>query len=355
MSDSQYGILYKITTFGESHAKALGVIIDGIPANFPLDLEKVQRQLDRRRPGQSKVSTTRNEADQLQVLSGFFEGKTTGTPLTIIVENGDQHPNDYSNIQNFYRPNHGDFTYHQKYGFRDHRGGGRASGRETLARVIAGAVAQQFLDKLGIKITAFTKSIGNIVCKNYDAAQIDENSVRTADAKTAQEMVQLIEMIKKEDNSIGGTIECNIEGVPAGLGEPVFDKLDGELGKAMLSLGTVKGIEFGDGFLVSTRKGSENNDLHTAQGYLTNHGGGIEAGISNGNTIHFRLAIKPTPSIALVQKMVDTKGEEMDIQIRGRHDPCICPRIVPVVEAMAAVVLFDFYLRQQARVSFPLS
>ena len=348
MGGNSYGTCFKITTFGESHGKSLGLIIDGLPSGITIDINLVQEEMDRRRPGQSEVSTPRDEADKIEIQSGLFEGKTTGTALAIIIQNKDQKSSDYGKIKDQFRPGHADFTYFAKYGIRDYRGGGRSSGRETACRVAAGAIAKQILNQQNIKIIAHTHSINHITSMKYDPSEIENNSVRAADSEAAQKMIDLIKVIQNEGDSLGGIVECRISGVPTGLGEPVFDKLDGELAKAMLSLGTVKGIEFGDGFAVSKSRGSENNDQRDKKGYLSNHAGGIEGGISNGNEIIFKIAVKPTPSISIKQKSIDTSGNKCEIITKGRHDPCICPRLVPVVEAMASIVLLDFILRQNA-------
>lgn len=347
MGGNSYGTLFKITTFGESHGKSLGVIIDGVPPGIELDTAAIQHEMDRRKPGQSDVTSPREESDTILIQSGMFEGKTTGTALMMMLNNKDQNSKDYSEIMNKYRPGHADFTYQTKYGIRDYRGGGRSSGRETAARVAAGAVAKQILNSFDIKTVAFTRSIGGVTGNNVDYNVIEENPVRSADKDAADEMMNLILLAQEEGDSVGGSVECHISGVPAGLGEPVFDKLDGELAKAMLSLGTVKGIEFGRGFGVCLEKGSTNNDQRDKKGYHSNHAGGIEGGISNGNEIVFRIAVKPTPSISIEQSSIELSGKNCKVITKGRHDPCICPRIVPVVESMANIVLLDFLLRQK--------
>ncbi len=349
MSGSQFGKLFTVTTFGESHGEALGVIIDGLPSNFSLDLIAIQEEMNRRKPGQSIATTARAEKDQFKVLSGLFEGKTTGTPLTLVVFNEDQNSKDYSNIANTFRPSHGDFAYQQKYGIRDFRGGGRSSGRETIGRVLAGAVAKQFLTAQGISINAWTASLGSIHGKKVDLNERSNNILNAADKEAAIKMVELLNEVRAAKDSIGGTIECTISGVQAGLGEPVFNKIDALLAQAMISLGGVKGIEFGSGFEVAKRRGSENNDSRGIEGTITNHAGGIEAGISNGEEIFFRLAVKPTPSIAQKQETINSEFKPTNIEIHGRHDPTLCPRLVPVVEAMAAIVLFDLLLIQKAK------
>lgn len=349
MSGSQMGTLFTVTTFGESHGKAVGVVLDGLPPCFPLNLAAIQEELNRRRPGQSAATTQRKEADTLEVLSGLFEGKTTGTPLAMWVANTDTHSSDYRNLRDCFRPSHSDFTYQKKYGIRDFNGGGRSSGRETVARVLAGAVAKQFLAAKGICLNAWTQSLGPVSCSSCDLSECRRNPLGAADSTAAEAMEKLVAEVRRSGDSIGGTVACRITGVPAGLGEPVFQKLDAALAAAMLSIGGVKGIEFGSGFDAALRRGSENNDLRDADGTRTNHAGGIEGGISNGEPIFFRLAVKPTPSIALPQATVNQKGEAVTLSVTGRHDPTLCPRLLPVVESMAAVVLFDFLLIQQAK------
>lgn len=348
MSGSSYGTLFKISTFGESHGAALGVVVDGVPANLPIDLDFIQFELNRRRPGQSQVTTHRAEADQVEILSGVFEGKATGTPIAMLIRNTDQRSKDYGNIAQTYRPGHADFGYQTKYDIRDYRGGGRSSGRETAARCAAGAIAKLLLKHYGIQIYAYSLEIGGIRAQSVDFTEIESNIVRTADAAAAPAMIEAVNQARLGQNSLGGIIECQILNAPAGLGEPVFDKLDAELAKAMLSLGGVKGIEFGDGFAVARSTGRDNNDQMDADGFLSNHAGGILGGISNGQTITFRLAVKPTPSISQIQKSQDINGKAVDLEIQGRHDPCLLPRLVPVTEAMAALVLADMILRHRA-------
>lgn len=348
MPGNSFGNLFRITSFGESHGGAVGVIIDGTPPGLSLTEEDVQHELDRRKPGQSDVTTPRKESDLVSILSGVFNGKTTGTPLAMMVRNTDTDPAAYDGIKNMFRPGHADYTYGKKYGLRDYRGSGRASGRETVARVAAGAVAKLLLRPKGVRITAYTLEAGGIACKNIDLSVIEENPLRAADAGAAREMEQLVKKMAEQGDSVGGIVECRIAGAPAGLGEPVFDKLDAELGKAMLSLGSVKGIEFGKGFAAAKMKGSDHNDWMDKNGFITNHAGGVIGGISTGEEILFRIAVKPTSSIASPQKTVDLQGNEQEIRTEGRHDPCICPRIVPVVEAMSALVLMDFLLIQKA-------
>ena len=349
MSGNTFGTLFKITTFGESHGPALGVVIDGVPPGLELTGTDIQRELDRRRPGQSAVTTPRNEADKVEILSGVFEGRTTGTPLAMLIRNLDQHSKDYTAVAHTFRPGHADFGYTAKYGFRDYRGGGRSSGRETAARVAAGAVAKKFLSTLGITARACAAEIAGIPSPMTSWDEVEKNPVRAMDPDAAKKMEEAILSARQAGDSCGGIVHCEIAGVPAGLGEPVFDKLDALLAHAMLSLGAVKGIEFGDGLDAARQRGSTHNDAFLGNGkWSGNRSGGILGGISNGNVITFRLAVKPTPSISLPQQTVDDEGDPVTLTIPGRHDPCIVPRIVPVVEAMAALVIADCLLRQKA-------
>ena len=348
MSGSSYGTLFRVTTFGESHGAALGAVIDGVPAGLALDAADIQHELDRRRPGQSKLVTPRCETDHAEILSGVFEGKTTGTPIAVLIRNQDQRSRDYGSLAELFRPGHADYTYMKKYGVRDYRGGGRSSGRETAARVAAGAVARKLLAVSGVRICAFTASVGGVDGRTVDPDFIEKNPVRAADPDAACAMAREIASAQAAHDSVGAVIECRVGGVPAGWGEPVFDKLDAELAKAMLSIGAVKAVEFGDGFAVARRRGSENNDEMTPAGFASNHAGGILGGISSGAEIRFRIAVKPTPSIARAQNTVDVRNEARLCEIKGRHDPCLAPRMVPVVEAMTALVLADFWLRQRA-------
>lgn len=341
MSGNTFGKNFRITTFGESHGPGIGVVIDGVPAGLEMDETFLQAELDRRRPGQSKVTTQRNEADRAEILSGVFEGKTTGCPLAILIRNSDQHSSDYSNVANLFRPGHADYTYFQKYGIRDYRGGGRSSGRETAARVAAGAVAKMFLKTKGIQIRACALNIAGIKAEKFLWDEVENNIVRSPDPEAAVKMVEAIQQAQLAHDSVGGIVLCELLNVPAGLGEPAFDKLDAELAHAMLSVGAVKGIEFGAGFEVASMRGSENNDAITPEGFSTNNAGGILGGISNGDTIVFKVAVKPTPSIARKQQSIDTNRNPVDVEIKGRHDPCLVPRMVPVIEAMAALVLAD--------------
>lgn len=333
MSGSTFGKLFKITTWGESHGKALGVVIDGCPAGLELSESDIQPFLDRRKPGQSEITTQRNESDEVEILSGVFEGKTTGTPISMIIKNEDHNSNAYDDLKDVYRPGHADITYDAKYGFRDHRGGGRSSGRETVARVCAGAVASKILGQLGVSVCAYTKSIGDVVANNFNKDEIMNNAIYMPDSVAATSAIELINKKREEMDSVGGTIECIVDGCPAGLGEPVFDKLDANLSKAVMSIGSVKGVEIGSGFDASTSTGSENNPVENA--------GGILGGISNGSQIKLTAAIKPTPSIAQEQKTTNKDGEEVSIEIKGRHDPVIVPRACVVVESMVAITLVD--------------
>lgn len=348
MPGSNYGTIFKITTFGESHGEALGVVIDGVPAGFELSLEKIQLEMDRRKPGQSDATTPRKEGDKIKCLSGFFQGKTTGTPLTLVLFNENTRSKDYGDIVEKFRPGHGDFTYFAKYnGHRDWRGGGRSSGRETAARTAAGAVAKQLLETMDIKIQAYTKAAGGIECKTFDTLEIEKNPMRACDPLAAEEMMVKLKKLMKEHNSMGGIVECVISNIPAGIGEPVFNKLDAELAKAVMSLGTVKGFEIGSGFACAEMTGLEQNDEIDNIGFISNNAGGILSGISTGQDIVFRAAIKPTPSVSQEQKTIDKESNETTITTLGRHDPCICPRIVPVIEAMSAIVILDLILIQK--------
>ena len=344
MSGTVFGSVFKISTFGESHGNALGVVIDGMPAGVKIDREFIAGEMARRRPGQSALTTARQEADLPEILSGVLDDISTGTPLAMIIRNTDQHSKDYRDLEDVFRPGHADFGYFTKYGIRDARGGGRSSGRETCARVAAGAVAKLFLRSYGIKICAYAREIGGVKAETFDFDEIEKNPARSPDPVAAVAMMQAVADARENHDSVGGIVDCIIDKVPAGWGEPVFDKLDARLAYAMLSLGGVKGIEFGDGFAAARNKGSLNNDRLTPDGFATNHAGGILGGISNGEKINFSIAVKPTPSISRPQQTVDKDGKERVITIHGRHDPCIVPRIIPVVEAMSALVLADFAL-----------
>lgn len=350
MAGNSFGKMFKITTFGESHGEAIGGIIDGCPSGITLNFEMIQNEMNRRKPGQSSIVTQRKEADEVQFLSGIFEGKTTGTPIGFIIPNTNQKSEDYSHIKDVFRPSHADFTYEKKYGIRDYRGGGRSSARETASRVVAGAIAKQIITK--IKINAFVSSVGEIfIDKPYqdlDFSKTESNNVRCPDEGTALKMETLIKEIKKQGDTVGGTITCVVQNVPIGLGEPVFDKLHAELGKAMLSINAVKGFEFGSGFCGAKMKGSEHNDLFLEDGTTkTNLSGGIQGGISNGMDIYFRVAFKPVATLIQKQQTIDNQGNIAEMQGKGRHDPCVVPRAVPIVEAMAALVLADYYLQNK--------
>lgn len=357
MAGSIYGTLFRLSTYGESHGAAIGGTIDGVPPGITLDLEFIQSELDRRKPGQSAIVTQRKESDSVELLSGIFEGKSTGTPIGFIIRNGDQKSKDYDEMKDAFRPSHADFTFQQKFGIRDHRGGGRSSARETAARVVAGAIAKLCLNQLNIRIDAFVDQVGAIRWTGDwkpELADVREsNPVRVPDLIVAEEMEALIRDVRKDGDTIGGCVRCIITGVPVGLGEPVFDKLHAELGKAMLSINAVKGFTIGSGFEGVEMRGSQHNDSISADlTTKTNHSGGIQGGISNGMPIDFRVAFKPVATIMSTQETVNKEFEPTTITGKGRHDPCVVPRAVPIVEAMAAMVILDFYLRQ--RVNLPL-
>ncbi|WP_179344934.1 chorismate synthase [Winogradskyella ursingii] len=354
MAGNSFGKLFKLTTYGESHGKAIGGIIDGCPAGIQLDFEAIQNEMERRKPGQSKIVTQRKEPDAVEFYSGIFEGKTTGTPIGFVIHNTNQKSKDYSHIKDVYRPSHADYTYDKKYGVRDYRGGGRSSARETACRVVAGAIAKQFLSS--IKINAFTSSVGNItVEKPYQELDLnltESNVIRCPDSETAEKMIAKVEEVKKQGDTVGGVITCVIQNVPAGLGEPVFDKLHAELGKAMLSINAVKGFEYGSGFDGAKMLGSVHNDKFNEDGSTkTNRSGGVQGGISNGMDIYFNIAFKPVATTLQKQKTINSKGENVEMQGKGRHDPCVVPRAVPIVEAMAALVIADYKLlrRQESQ------
>lgn len=355
VAGNTFGKAFKITTFGESHGKAIGVILDGCPAGLPITESYIQQELDRRRPGQSKIVTQRKESDTVQILSGIFEGKATGTPIAMIINNADARSKDYSHIADKFRPSHADFTYYAKYGLRDYRGGGRSSARETAARVAAGAVAKLFLEQQDISVSAYVSQVGEMALttsyKGLDLSKTEENPVRCPDPEMAAKMEQYIKDIRKEGDTIGGVVNCVIEGCPAGLGEPAFDKLHADLAKAMLSINACKGFEYGSGFEGVKMKGSEHNDIFYTDDYgiktRTNHSGGIQGGISNGMDIYFKVAFKPVATIVPEQESVDIEGESTTVSGKGRHDPCVVPRAVPIVEAMAALVVTDHLLRQR--------
>lgn len=351
MSNS-LGKLFKLTTFGESHGLAMGGVIDGCPAGLQLDVEKIQLELDRRKPGQSNIVTQRKEPDTVEFLSGIFEGKTTGTSIGFVIKNTNQKSKDYSHIKDSYRPSHADYTYDKKYGFRDYRGGGRSSARETANWIVAGAIAKQLL--ANIKINAFTSSVGEIFLEkpyqDLDFSKTESNAVRCPDDAFAEKMIEHIKLIKKQGDTVGGTITCVLQNIPVGLGEPIFDKLHARLGHAMLSLNAVKGFEYGSGFCGAKMKGSEHNDAFNSDGSTkTNLSGGVQGGISNGMDIYFRVAFKPVATLLQKYETIDAQGNAVEMQGKGRHDPCVVPRAVPIVEALASMVLADFYLLDRTR------
>ena len=357
------GNIFRLTTFGESHGEAIGGVVDGMPAGIPIDTEFIQQELNRRRPGQSHITTARQEADQVELLSGVFEGKSTGCPIGFIVRNTNQHSNDYDNMRELYRPSHADYTYDAKYGIRDHRGGGRSSARITISRCVAGALAKLALKEIGVHITAYTSQVGEIALNRdyhqYDLSKTESNVVRCPDEEKAAEMMHLIEKVKAEGDTIGGIITCVITGCPVGLGEPEFDKLHAQLGAAMLSINAVKGFEYGEGFAGVTQRGSEQNDVFVNDsnnadrgknvGTKTNHSGGIQGGISNGQDIYCRIAFKPVATLLREQETVDIHGKKTTLTAKGRHDPCVLPRAVPVVEAMAAITILDAFLSDKTK------
>ncbi|MFN8320395.1 MAG: chorismate synthase [Saprospiraceae bacterium] len=355
MSNS-FGHLFRITTYGESHGPAIGVVIDGCPAGLKVDYDLISREMARRRPGQSAIVTQRKEADEVEILSGVFEDHTTGMPIHLMIRNEDARSKDYSHLADTFRPSHADFTYHAKYGHRDYRGGGRSSARETAARVAAGCFASMLLQRLGVSVKAFVSQVGTIKIDplsfvNVDTNAIDANAVRCPDPEVAAQMETLIREVRKEGDTIGGRVSCIIKGVPAGWGEPVFDKLQADLAKAMLSIQAVKGFEYGTGFDAITMRGSQHNDVFEGEqgkiSTLTNYSGGIQGGISNGMPIYFNVAFKPVATIVAAQATVNTRGEETTVEGKGRHDACVVPRAVPIVEAMAALTLADHWLRQE--------
>lgn len=347
-----FGNIFTLTTFGESHGEGVGGVIDGMPAGIAVDLDFIQSELDRRKPGQSKITTSRAEGDKVEILSGVFEGRTTGCPIGFLVRNTNQHSHDYENVRNVFRPSHADFTYTQKYGLRDHRGGGRSSARETISRVVGGAFAKLALRQLSIDVTAYTSQVGDIAIgrdyHQFDFTEIEKNPVRCPDPEAAKRMEELILSVKADGDTIGGVITCVIKGCPVGLGEPAFGKLHAALGGAMLSINAVKGFEYGEGFAGVTQRGSEQNDIFFNENGVistrSNHSGGIQGGISNGQDIYFRVAFKPVATLLREQPTVDKDGCETMLEVKGRHDPCVLPRAVPVVEAMAAMTILDYYL-----------
>lgn len=347
MAGNIFGTLFRLTTFGESHGKAIGGIIDGCPPGYSLDFDKIQEDLNRRKPGQSAIVTQRKEPDTVKFLSGIFEDKTTGTPIAFVIENANQKSKDYSHIKDIYRPSHADYTYAEKYGIRDYRGGGRSSARETASRVVAGAIAKQILSE--IQIHSYVSAVGQLeINKPYqdlDFSLTETNIVRCPDPELADKMIDEIKRVRKEGDTIGGVVSCVIKNVPAGLGEPVFDKLHAELGKAMLSINAVKGFEYGSGFEGAKMRGSEHNDIFNEDGTTkTNFSGGVQGGISNGMDIYFKVAFKPVATIMQSQETINSEGKKVEMQGKGRHDPCVVPRAVPIVEAMVALVLIDFWL-----------
>jgi chorismate synthase len=357
MAGNSYGDLFRITTFGESHGKAIGLVIDGFPAGIEINEQLIHQDLQRRRPGQSKFTTQRKETEEFQVLSGVFEGKSLGSPIAVTIPNADSRSKDYAHLEKTFRPSHADFTYEAKYGHRDHRGGGRSSARETAARVVGGSFAKMLLGQVGIEIVAYVSSVAEINAevdnKKVSLADVEKSLVRCPDGIASSEMEQLIDSVRKEGDTIGGVVSCVVRNVPTGLGEPVFDKLHADLGKAMLSINAVKGFEVGSGFASTKMRGSEHNDVFTSDGGKiateTNNSGGIQGGISNGMNITFNVAFKPVATIMHDQKSVDSEGNETTVEGRGRHDPCVLPRAVPIVEAMAAIVLADHYLRNKTQ------
>ena len=348
-----FGQIFRLTTFGESHGEAIGGVIDGMPAGIDIDVAFIQSELNRRRPGQSKITTSRQEPDQVELLSGVFEGKSTGCPIGFIVRNQNQHSQDYENMRCLFRPSHADYTYQQKYGIRDHRGGGRSSARITISRCVGGALAKRALRKMGVSIQAYTSQVGTIALEHdyrqYDLSLTETNAVRCPDPEKAAQMEELITQVKAEGDTIGGIITCVIKGCPAGLGEPEFGKLHATLGAAMLSINAVKGFEYGEGFAGVTARGSEQNDVFIPPyDTATNHSGGIQGGISNGQDIYFRIAFKPVATLLKEQNTVDLEGNATTLKAKGRHDPCVLPRAVPIVEAMAAMTILDNILLQNA-------
>lgn len=348
MAGNSFGILFRVTTWGESHGKAMGVIIDGCPPGVEISEDEIQKELERRRPGKINLTSPRRERDRVEILSGVFEGKTTGTPISMIIRNEDIDSTPYEGIKNIYRPGHADFTYQAKYGIRDYRGGGRASARETVSRVAAGAIAKKILKEKKIDIVAYTVELGGIKVEKIDLSEIEGNWLRCPDALTAKKMEERIEEVRSKGDTLGGIVEILVRGSPPGLGEPVFNKLEADLGKALLSIGAIKGVEFGAGFRLARMLGSESNDPISPEGFLKNDSGGILGGISNGKDIIIRVAVKPIPSIKLEQKTIDVSNKPISFQIKGRHDVCAIPRINSVCEAMVAIVIVDHLLRQKA-------
>ncbi len=354
MAGNTFGEIFRLTSFGESHGKAIGGIVDGCPAGLPISEDFIQKQLNRRKPGQSRITTQRKESDDLEILSGVFEGMSLGTPIGFILKNKDAKSKDYDHLKSAYRPSHADFTYQVKYGIRDHRGGGRSSARETACRVVGGAIAMQILESLGLRVRAYVSSVGTVKIsdRKLDLTKIDDSIVRCPDPETAERMIDSIEKARKEGNTLGGVIKCLIERVPAGWGEPVFDRIEADLAKAMMSINAVKGFSIGSGFSGASMKGSDHNDIFDSEDgnirTITNHSGGVQGGITNGMDIHFSVAFKPVATLLRKQKSVNPEGEKIELEGRGRHDPCVVPRAVPIVESMASLVLVDHYLRNRS-------
>lgn len=349
MAGNSFGRLFRITTWGESHGPALGVVVDGCPAGLEISPSEIQAELDRRRPGQSRITTQRKEPDAVKILSGVFEGRTLGTPVSMMVKNTDAISKSYEDIKDVYRPGHADFTYEEKYGRRDHRGGGRSSARETVGRVAAAAIAKKILNAHGVTTTGYVKQVGGVVARDIDLARVEENPVRCPDPAAAEKMIALIDEVRKQGDSIGGAVEVVSKGLPPGLGEPVFNKLDADLARALMSIGGIRGFEVGMGFGVVGKRGSEANDLMYKKkdgslGFRTNNSGGLLGGITSGEDLVVRIAIKPTSSISKTQDTVNRKGEKTELRVKGRHDPCLCPRAVPIAEAMVNLVLVDHLL-----------
>lgn len=352
MAGNTFGQVFRVTTWGESHGPATGAVIDGCPPGIPLAAGHIQADLDRRRPGTGGAASPRKEEDKVEIMSGVFEGRTTGTPLSLVIHNKNAHPGAYDHLRDIIRPGHGDYTYLSKYGIRDHRGGGRASARETAARVAAGAVAREVLAASGIRVVAYTVALGEVMMESFDDNAVDENRFRCPDPQAARRMEELVSRVKKEGDTLGGIVEVRAEGCPPGLGEPVFNKLDADIAGALMSIGAVKGVEIGAGFKAAELKGSENNDIITPRGFSSNNAGGVLAGISNGEVVTARAAVKPIPSLGRPQPTVNLDNEQVEINIGGRHDISAIPRIVPVCEAMMCITLADHLLRQQSIAGF---
>lgn len=351
MAGNTTGTIFRVTTWGESHGQAIGAVIDGCPAGIEISAAEIQTELDRRKPGQSPASTTRKEEDRVEVLSGIFEGKTTGTPISLLIRNRDAAGSAYEKLRDVFRPGHGDYTYFKKYGIRDHRGGGRASGRETAARVAAGAIAKKVLDRAGIRVFAFTLELGGVAVQKMDFAEMESTRLGCPDSEAARKMERKLREAREAGDTLGGIVEIRVQGCPAGLGEPVFEKMDAQLAAALMGIGTVKGVEIGAGFAAARMAGSESNDPIGPEGFKSNNAGGILAGITSGEEIIIRAACKPIPSIAKEQDTINTKGEPVELSVQGRHDVCVIPRILPVCEAMVSIVIADHLLRQKASFS----